>query len=86
MMVGVGMSTFSCMQMILFYLILRNVNHYKYLGIIVDEFLDFNVRGQFLADSGNRPLGAIIIYKNTKLHTSGVFPYFSEVSGHKGFK
>jgi hypothetical protein len=36
------------------------VNQYIYLGIIFDEFLDFNVTAKFLADAGNRALGVII--------------------------
>ncbi len=33
------------------------VKHYKYLGIIFDEFIDFNVTTSVLADVGNRALG-----------------------------
>jgi hypothetical protein len=74
------------------------VKQYKYLGIIFDEFLDYNVTAKVLADAGNRALGAIIAkykkingfgyYTFTKLFNSCVCPildYCSEVWGYRRF-
>ncbi len=36
------------------------VTQYKYLGIVRNEFLDYNVTAQMLADAGNRALGLVI--------------------------
>ena len=38
---------------------LKIVGNYKYLGVIFDEFLDFNLNSSTLADSACRALGAI---------------------------
>ena len=70
------------------------VSQYKYLGVILNEFLDYSVTAKFLADSGNRALGALInkykhlnglgYYSYTKLFQSGVCPildYGSEIWG-----
>ncbi len=57
---------------------------HKYLGIIFDEFVDFNVIVNVLADAGNRALGAIInkykqinglgYYTYIKLYNSCIYP------------
>ena len=74
------------------------VQQYKYLGVIVNEYVDLDVTAQVLSDSANRALGAIINkYKSinglgyftyTKLYQSCVCPildYASEVWGVKKF-
>ena len=74
------------------------VNEYKYLGLILNEFQDYNVTAKVLADAANRALGAIInkylsnnglgYYTYTRLFNSGVCPildYCSEVWGFKNF-
>ena len=53
---------------------LEIVNRYKYLGIILDEHLDYNVTANVLAESGQRALGAIIA-KYKKLHGLGYTSY-----------
>lgn len=40
--------------------VLEMVKEYKYLGIIMDEYLNFNSCSKTLADSGGRALGSII--------------------------
>jgi len=77
---------------------LSTVEQYKYLGIVFNEFIDYNVTAQILADAANRALGSIInkyksinvlgYYKFIKLFQSGVSPiidYCSEVWGYKKF-
>lgn len=79
--------------------VLNTVQQYKYLGIILNEYLDFSVTAQVLADSANRALGAIInkykkinglgYYTFTRLFHSGVCPildYCTEIWGFKNFK
>ena len=71
------------------------VSQYKYLGVILNEFLDYSVTAKFLADSGNRALGALInkykhlnglgYYSYTKLFQSGVCPILDYGSGIRGF-
>ena len=74
------------------------VDKYKYLGIILDEHLDFNNTAAVLAGSGGRALGAIYTkfnklkglgYKTyTQLYHSGVTPildYCSGIWGHQNF-
>jgi hypothetical protein len=74
------------------------VTQYKYLGIVINEFIDYNVIAQILADAANRALGSIInkykkinglgYYTYTKLFQSAVCPildYASEVWGYKKF-
>ena len=69
-------------------------SQYKYLGIVLDEFLDYNVTADVLADAAGRALGAVIgktkqfrdLGFNTfsKLVNSGVTPvlnYGSEILG-----
>jgi hypothetical protein len=77
---------------------LNIVKEYKYLGIILNEFHDYNVTAKVLSDAANRALGAIInkylnnnglgYYTYTRLYNSGVCPildYGSEVWGYKNF-
>ena len=71
------------------------VSRYKYLGIILDEFLDFNTTASILADSAGRALGNIYSkYKMnkgfgydtyTKLYMSGVTPIMDYCSGVWGY-
>ncbi len=74
------------------------VNQYKYLGVVLNEHIDYNVTAQVLADAGNRALGAIInkykklnglgFFTYSKLYQAGVCPildYGSEVWGVKSF-
>ncbi len=75
------------------------VNQYKYLSVILNEFVNFNVTADILSGAANRALGAIIgnykhinglgYYTYTKLYNSGVcqiLDYCSEVWGFKQFK
>ncbi len=75
------------------------VNQYKYLGVILSEFVNFYVIADILSGAANRALGAIIskykhinglgYYIYTKLYNSGVCPfvdYCSEVWVFKQFK
>jgi hypothetical protein len=39
---------------------LQIVQRYKYLGLVFDEYLNYKVSAEVLADSGGRALGAII--------------------------
>ncbi len=71
------------------------VERYKYLGLVFDEFLDFNVTAGTLADSAGRALGAIyskfkilkgLGYKTyTKMYETGVVPILDYCSGVWGF-
>ena len=78
---------------------IQMTSQYKYLGIVLDEFLDYNVTADILADSAGRALGAVIgktkqfkdLGFNTfsKLVKSGVIPvlnYGSEIWGFMKFK
>ena len=71
----------------------------KYLGILLDEFIDFNSCASHLADSASRDLGAVIskfrqfrnvgIKTYNKLYKAMVVPimdYISEVWGFKEFE
>ena len=72
------------------------VNQYKYLGIILDEYLLFNVTASTLAKAGNRALAAIYTkfnklkglgYKTfSKLYHTGVAPILDYCSGIWGFQ
>lgn len=74
---------------------LKIVNSYKYLGLILSEFLNYNIAVDLLAESAGRALGAIIgKFKNyrdagfksyTKLFHSGVVPILDYMSGIWGF-
>ncbi len=77
---------------------MSKVVQYKYLGIVINEFNDYNVTAQFLADAANRALGSAInkykiindlgYYTYTRLFQSGVCPilyYCSDVWGYKKF-
>ncbi len=39
---------------------LSKVEQYKYLGIEINKFNDYNVTAQFLAEAANRALGSVI--------------------------
>ncbi len=80
-------------------MVLPIVTKYKYLGIVITEFIDYNnVVAQILADAANRALGSFInkytkicdfgYYAYTKSFHSAVGPildYASEVWGYKIF-
>ena len=42
------------------------VSEYEYLGVIFDEFVNYNRCSQTLADSGSRALGAVWAKFNTR--------------------
>ena len=68
---------------------------YKYLGIVMDEFLDFNTTASVLAESGGRALGAVYSkfkynkgfgYETyTKMFNTGIVPILDYCSGVWGF-
>ena len=72
------------------------VDKYKYLGIVLEEFLNYSVTAKVLSDSGGRALGAIIAkykYFNdmnyvtyTKLYENCVNPVMEYCSGIWGFQ
>ena len=72
------------------------VEKYKYLGVILQENLDFNVTASVLAGSGSRALGGIISkFKKLKglgfntyssLYQSGVIPILDYCSGVWGYQ
>ncbi len=76
--------------------VLSVVNQYKYLGVILNEFVNFNVIADILSDIANRALGAIIsnykhinglgYYTYTQLYNSGVCPILDYCSKDWGFK
>ncbi len=74
------------------------VTQYKYLDIVITEFIDYSVVAQIVADAANRALGSVInknkkmngfgYYAYTKSFHSAVGPildYASEVWGYKNF-
>ncbi len=78
--------------------VLCTIEQYKYLGLVLNEILDFNITAQVLSDAANRALGSIInqykainglgYYTYTKLFQSGVCPildYGSEIWGFRHF-
>ena len=76
--------------------VIDKVCKYKYLGIILDQYLDYNVTAETLAGAGSRALGAILAkYKNlnglgystfTTLYNACVCPVLDYASGVWGFK
>ncbi len=77
---------------------MSKVEQYKYLGMVIDDFNDYIVTAQFLADAANRALGSVInkyksinglgYYTYLRLFQSGVCPmldYCSEVWGYNKF-
>ncbi len=75
---------------------LEIVKQYKYLGVFLDEYLDFNVTANVLAGAAGRVLGAVLSklrnfgnigFKSfTKVFDSSVLPvleYASEIWGYK---
>ena len=75
---------------------LQVVSAYKYLGITLNEFLDYQVCALELAEAGGQALGGIIskfkTFKNigfntfTKLYHTGVVPINEYASGIWGFR
>ncbi len=79
--------------------VLCTMEQYKYLGLALNEFLDFNITGQVLSDAANTALASIInkykaingfngYYTYTRLFQSGVCPildYGSEIWGFRHF-
>jgi hypothetical protein len=75
--------------------VLSYCKSYKYLGIVIDEFLDYHTTAGVLADSAGRALGGIYSkYKSNKglgfktyttLYNSGVTPILDYCSGVWGF-
>ncbi len=76
--------------------IVECVDKYKYLGIILNEYLDFNITATILASSASRALGAIYTkFANLKgigfstftiLFHSGVVPILDYCSGIWGYQ
>ena len=74
---------------------LEVVSQYKYLGLVLNEFLDFSITAALLAESAGRALGAIyskyrhtngLGYKSyTKMYHSGVTPILDYCSGVWGY-
>lgn len=72
------------------------VSKYKYLGIVLDQFINFNVSAEILADAGSRALGTILNkYRDLdglgynsfqKLYHSCVCPILDYASGVWGAK
>ncbi len=54
-------------------IVLPIVTQYKYLGIVITEFIDYNVVAQILADAANRALGSVI----NKYKTINGFGYYT---------
>ena len=75
---------------------LEIVDEYKYLGVFLDEYLDYNTCANILAGAAGRALGGIISkfksIKNvgfetfTKFYHSGIVPIIDYCSGFWGFK
>ncbi len=78
--------------------VLCTIEQYKYLGLVLNEFLDFNITAQVLSDVANRALGSIInkhkainglgYYTYTRLFQSGICPildYGNEIWGFRTF-
>ena len=67
------------------------VGRYKYLGLVLDEFLNYDTTATVLAESGGRALGAVyskfkqlkgLGYNTyTKLYNTGVTPILDYCSG-----
>ena len=72
------------------------VEKYKYLGLILDEYLDYQVTATVLANSAGRALGSIQNKFNqlkglgyntySKMYSSGVIPIMDYCSGIWGYK
>ncbi len=78
--------------------VLYTIKQYKYLGLVLNQFVDFNITAQVLSDAANRALGSIINkckainglghYTYTRLFQSGACPildYGSEIWGFRHF-
>ncbi len=55
-------------------MVLPIVTRYKYLGIVITEFIDYNVVAQILADAANRALGSVI-NKYKQINGFGYYTY-----------
>ena len=79
-------------------LTLKVVNQYKYLGLVLNEFLDFKVTAEIVAKSANRALGLLIAKCKAaggipfncfeRLYKSMVLPvihYGSSIWGHNSY-
>ncbi len=55
-------------------MVLQIVEQYKYLGIVITEFIDYNVVAQILADAANRALGSVI-NKYKQINSFGYYTY-----------
>ena len=75
---------------------LEYASHYKYLGIHINEFMDYSFTAEQLSESASRALGSIIYrYKSypemgfstfTKLYENCVIPVMDYASAIWGFK
>jgi len=76
--------------------VIEYVNQYKYLGLVLNEFLDLDVTAKMVAQSASRALGLLIAKVKTiggvpydvytKLYDSVVWPviaYGAAIWGHK---
>ena len=76
--------------------VLNYSSSYKYLGLILDDHLDFNKSAELLSDAAGRALGSVInMFKNngnlgfktfTKLFESCITPILDYCSGVWGFR
>ncbi len=55
-------------------MVLTIVAQYKYFGVVITEFIDYNVVTQILADAANRAL-ASVINKYQKINSFGYYTY-----------
>ncbi len=80
-------------------IVLCTIEQYKYLGLVLNEFLDFYITAQVLSDAANRALVSIInkykainelgYYTYTRLFQSGVcliLDYGIEIWGFRHFE
>ncbi len=78
--------------------VLCTIEQYNYLGLVLNEFLDFNITAQVISDAANRAVGSIInknkaingpgYYSYTRLFQSEICPildYGSEIWGFRHF-
>ena len=75
---------------------IETIGEYKYLGLILNEYHDYNITAKILADSANRALGSVInkyrsnlglgYHTYSKLYTSGICPILDYCSETWGFK
>ena len=75
---------------------IRNVKEYKYLGVLLNEFMDFNSTAELLSGAAGRALGGLInkfkTFRNAgyasykKLFHTNICPILDYCSGVWGFK